>query len=404
MYSPRFVESAFQKLSLGEKDWILDPWNGTGTTTSVAWRFGITAVGLDVNPVMVLIAKGRLLQHADIARLFELGKIIEQMERPTRFSATKADPLHDFFLERCVAFVREIERALRDHVGEQGNPESHDLGWVEHCHPLLACVYVAIFRSVRQLFSVFNTSNPTWFKKPASGNRTSFTWECLRKLIVDSIIDALRMVEDDHSLSPNDAPDVRVALCDSRQIQFQTQKVSLTMTSPPYCTRIDYAVATLPELMVLRVGKDNFRQLRERMIGTPAINGHKGESETLVGSDTCTTLLETVSRHRSYAAARYYSKTFRQYFDGIFRSLQGIDRVTKSGGRAVIVVQDSSFKDVKIDLPLIYSEYFEYLGWLLIEQTEFRTRTKGAIHRFAGRYRPAAKATESVLIFEKDRK
>jgi hypothetical protein len=404
MYSSQFVDSAFQKLRVGEKDWILDPWNGIGTTTSAAWRLGINAVGLDINPAMILIAKGRLLQHADVARLFELGKTIEQMETPVHFCPPEADPLRDFFLERSVGFVRGTERVLRRYLETHGDPESNDIAWVEHCCPLLACLYVAIFRSVRRLFSVFSTSNPTWFKKPASENRTSFTWECFRKLIVDSLFDALRIVEDDHSLLPVDPPDVRVALCDSRQIQLQSQKVSLTMTSPPYCTRIDYAVATLPELMVLRFGEGDLRRLRKSMIGTPAIVGDFGDSGQVIGSDTCTSLLQTISGHCSYAAARYYSKTFKQYFFGIFRSLQGIDRLTNPGGHALIVVQDSYFKDVKIDLPVIYREYLEYLGWHLIEQTKFKTRTKGAIHRFAGRYRRTADATESVLIFEKDGK
>jgi hypothetical protein len=176
------------------------------------------------------------------------------------------------------------------------------------------------------------------------------------------------------------------------------------MTSPPYCTRIDYAAATLPELMVLGLEQGDFRRLRESMIGTPAIDHDMGDSEQLIGSDTCASVLQTISRHSSYAAARYYWKTFKQYFVGIFRSLQGIDRLTNVGCHAVIVVQDSYFKDVRIDLPVIYREYLEYSGWRLIEHTEFKTRTKGAIHRFAGRYRRTAGATESVLIFEKDRK
>jgi hypothetical protein len=404
MYSSQFVASALRELCNCEKDWILDPWNGTGTTTSAAWRLGINAVGLDINPAMVLIAKGRLLQHADVARLFEIGKAIEQMEKPARLCLPEADPLKDFFVERGVEFVRGIERALRCDFGMHQDLESHDRAWVEHCSPLLACLYVAMFRSVRKFFGTFNTSNPTWFKKPVSGNRASFTWECFKKLIVDSLLDALRIVEDDHSLLPVEPPDVRVALSDSREIQLYSQKVSLTMTSPPYCTRIDYAVATLPELMVLGFEEGDFQRLRKSMIGTPAIDPDMDDSEQVFGSDTCTALLKTISGHNSYAAARYYSKTFKQYFAGVFRSLQGIDQVTNAGGRAVIVVQDSYFKDVKIDLPVIYREYLEHSGWHLIDQTKFKTRTKGAIHRFAGRYRQRADATESVLMFKKDGK
>jgi hypothetical protein len=252
MYSPQFVASVFQKLRICDNDWILDPWNGIGTTTSVAWRLGLNAVGLDINPAMVMIAKGRLLQHADVSRLSELGKTIERIERPPYSDPSEADPLNDFFVKRSVGFVRGVERVLQRNIDAQDNPDSRDTAWVERCSPLLACLYVALFRGVRKIFGVFDTSNPTWFKKPVPGNRASFSWECFKRLIVEGLFDALGILQADYGVLPVEPPDVHVALGDSRHIQLPRETVSLTITSPPYCTRIDYAVATLPELMVLR--------------------------------------------------------------------------------------------------------------------------------------------------------
>ncbi|WP_410712175.1 DNA methyltransferase [Bradyrhizobium sp. BEA-2-5] len=54
---------------------VLDPWNGSGTTTSVANGAGLTAVGIDINPAMAVVAKARLsptttkdLNYADSRR------------------------------------------------------------------------------------------------------------------------------------------------------------------------------------------------------------------------------------------------------------------------------------------------------------------------------------------------
>lgn len=47
---------------LGPEDGlVLDPWNGSGTTTAVARQLGIRASGFDLNPALVVIANGRLL-------------------------------------------------------------------------------------------------------------------------------------------------------------------------------------------------------------------------------------------------------------------------------------------------------------------------------------------------------
>ena len=36
---------------------ILDPWNGSGTTTYAASQLGYTSRGLDLNPVMNIVAR-----------------------------------------------------------------------------------------------------------------------------------------------------------------------------------------------------------------------------------------------------------------------------------------------------------------------------------------------------------
>src|SRR5216684_580563 len=62
-FSPTFVDDALA-LSFAEPgiDRILDPWNGSGTTTDVATRKGFDCIGFDLNPATVIVAKARTLQ------------------------------------------------------------------------------------------------------------------------------------------------------------------------------------------------------------------------------------------------------------------------------------------------------------------------------------------------------
>ena len=60
-YTEEFVASLIGHLGIRRNSWVLDPWNGAGTTTAVAHRLGYKSIGLDVNPALVLIGKARSL-------------------------------------------------------------------------------------------------------------------------------------------------------------------------------------------------------------------------------------------------------------------------------------------------------------------------------------------------------
>ena len=69
-------------------------------------------------------------------------------------------------------------------------------------------------------------------------------------------------------------------------------------------------------------------------------------------------------------------------------------------GQAVIVIQDSFYKDVHIDLPTVMEEMSESVGFSLRERKDFDIAiTKAAINRKARSWRSTFTATESVLHF-----
>ena len=62
-----------------------------------------------------------------------------------------------------------------------------------------------------------------------------------------------------------------IALGSSAHLPLDTSSIDAVITSPPYCTRIDYVIATLPELAILGLRPDELKGLRDKMIGTPTI-------------------------------------------------------------------------------------------------------------------------------------
>ena len=56
-YPEQFARTLLESARLPEGAMILDPWNGSGTTTYAASQLGYTSRGLDLNPVMNIVAR-----------------------------------------------------------------------------------------------------------------------------------------------------------------------------------------------------------------------------------------------------------------------------------------------------------------------------------------------------------
>jgi hypothetical protein len=190
-------------------------------------------------------------------------------------------------------------------------------------------------------------------------------------------------------------------LASSTKLPVETASVDFVITSPPYCTRIDYVVETAPELALLGATADFIRGLRERMIGTPTISAKLPEPNVRWGK-TCMDVLNLIGSHKSKAARSYYWKTYLQYFDGMHLSIQEIARTLCPAAKCLLVVQDSYFKDIHVDLAKITTEWAEQMNFRLTDQVGFNvSRTMGDVNTAAKAYGKATPPVESVLVFEK---
>lgn len=405
-FSPSFVQDALA-LSAAKpgEALILDPWNGSGTTTDVSLRKGFDATGFDLNPVMVIVAKARTLQgdiKKSIASLFE--------EIFLRASATaqdfEDDPLTEWLSVETASHIRRIEIALQMILVDANKYQA--LGIVptlENVSSLAAFFYVALFRLLKQILKPFRSSNPTWIKGADSTNhRVHLPPNHITSLLRTQVS---RMAEDlgEQSLCvPTErTPRARLDIASSLSIPVDSNSAQIVITSPPYCTRIDYVVKTAPELALLGMADTlAIRQLRELMIGTPTIAKEIAEPLKSWGK-TCLNLLHRVARHNSRASKTYYLRTQTQYFDGLYKSLLEINRALAAHGECFLVVQDSYYKELRIDVAQIVKEMAISIGWECSSRRDFASsRTIVGVNRGARVYNnPPKVAIESVLHFTK---
>jgi DNA modification methylase len=195
---------------------------------------------------------------------------------------------------------------------------------------------------------------------------------------------------------------IELKISTSTELSLEDKSVDAVITSPPYCTRIDYAVATSIELALIGIAKDEtFEQLRSNMIGTTKIVS-KNDMIDLDWGETAVSFLYEVKNHSSKASQSYYLKQYIQYLDSISKSVEEFYRVLKQNGSAIIVVQDSYYKDVHLDLAAVFIDICRSKGLKLQHREYFKkSQTLAGINKNTIKYRNKADAIEHVLVFKK---
>ena len=445
-FSTEFVSDVFDLLKASAADVVLDPWNGSGTTTLVGARRGIETLGLDINPVMVVVARGRFFHEGQASEAVKRAKDACQ---PTSKRLTRRvdEPLAAWFQPQTAARIRLLVDQLIPEGAEKGRVVD-----VENLDVIDAHLLTAAFLAVRSLLKPAMTSNPTWVRErlPAD-RRVRATWRDIATtyLAFVSALSNLHPAGDFSTASdlPSDAaarpdstaedhpstvgdgasvdcsnvdrpltPSLTVArgrshivtadLTDAAELVRLKEdgkmpvaaSPTLVVGSPPYCTRLDYAAATRPELALLGLDSAAQRVLRRKMLGTTTVEA--SEPRRTRWSPAADALLADVSAHTSRASSTYYRKWLAQYLDGYLSSLTNVAALVDTDATIALVVQDSYYKDHHIDLAAITTEFAASLGWLPVGRFDFSApRSMARINKKIRPYRDSFESTETLLVF-----
>lgn len=397
-FSSYFVADALRYFT-NEGDIVLDPWNGGGTTTFVAKSLNRKAVGRDINPALVIVAKSKILDSSLKSSLIPLSK--EIVESASRFYGFQlGDGLNHWFTPRTVKRIRSIEHSIKKHLVTIQAGESIE-GKLSLITPLAAFYYVALFKSVRELTSRFSTSNPTWIKVAKhESEKQEFSLEHIKKLFLKEVEELEEGINNLLNEQPFFSESISVG--DSKSIDLDDGSADCVIASPPYCTRIDYVRATLPELsLIMRNDPLENKKLKSSTIGATTNLFTPKDLEAYLGEE-CETLLIKIQEHSSKASSTYYYKYFYNYFYNMMASIEELRRVLKSNGSALLVVQDSYYKDIFVDLPLVVSSMGKMAGFSSeIVPLHKDNKPYSLIHRHAKNYRNKTSATESAVILTK---
>lgn len=402
-FSPDFVNDALEIAEAdGESLDVLDPWVGAGTTCAIAADRGHMTTGIDINPALVVIAKARLLQS-------DIGESLSALTEEILLGATsresmvdeRDEPLLSWFGPSSAVAIRAIERSIfRLLVDPESNRAPVDHG-LHHLSTLAAFFYVALFKVARSRLRAADTSNPTWIKAQVPArNRARPQAKTLHEEFRRTQENLALFLGIGQATKSKLERQPNVGLGSSTSLNLDDASVDVAITSPPYCTRIDYVAGVRPELAILGCDHKSLKALRHMTLGNPTVPESQESDVDYVPS--ARKFLKKVKAHPSKASKSYYYRYFETYFKMLNSSLSEMHRVIRPQGRAFIVVQDSYYKEVRLDLPLVTSEMAEAHGWAHSYVFDFPVgRTMAVVNPKARNYRRDFSAVESVLLLER---
>ncbi len=364
-YAEQFVDDVLGQIA-HRGDLILDPWNGSGTTTLVSQRKGLGSLGIEINPVMSHHARAKDLRLAQAEGLpGAIENLIDSaQQRAGSVSVDLDNKLSEVFdeesLDALVALKKEILQREYETLKPYFAPITYgeDLAEENGYSSAKSFFLSALFQTLREVGNSGNGSNPTWTKLQESdadvGPDLIFcTFERRAHEMIDDLDTAKR--------GASDLTDFGVLTADSKKLPLRDERFDIVLTSPPYCTRIDYAVSTKPELLLIGADEETFDTFRRTVMGAPVVVD-KGISHDDLWGSTCLNLLDDIENHESKASDTYYITLYEQYFRDAAQSLREIERVLKPGGLAAIVLQTSFYKEIEVPLSEIYMEMGRNLG------------------------------------------
>lgn len=241
--------------------------------------------------------------------------------------------------------------------------------------PRHACFYyAALFLATRNMLAPFWTSNPMWMKAaPSYRHRIAPSWTT----VSSAFRSAVQYLQTRLSSNPRPKLATGSPFCTgtATDLPFSDSEFNAVLTSPPYATRLDYVMGTLPELAVLGADMPYISHLRRRTTGSPVVRNVTTDDGAFLHSQCGMETLESIASHASKGSRPYYFPWLRNYLMDLQRGLFEIHRTVDKLGTLCLVIQDSYYKERRIDLQLIVTQMLESRGRVQFCRYDHSVRT-----------------------------
>jgi len=382
-FSPNLVEAALTRSNVSKNDLIVDPFNGSGTTTLTCSMKGFQSIGIEVNPFTSFLSDVKLSSANFHDLLKWKGKLLKASEK-----GSPSDLLgYSTFSKR-----KELEKWLfNDSV-----LNSFEGGWrlAESIpsHNIRKIIKLALISSAMQNCNAKRDGKclrykENWWQRKL--NKNSF---------IDSLLENMSQIEEDIQAKPF-VKKAKILTGDCREILSKNgtgNLFKLCVTSPPYLNTFDYTDIYRPELFLGKFIKGG-KELQNLRLKT--IRSHiqvKWKKPTL--NDFGLLYQQTVNflnDNQDRLMHKNITLMVQAYFEDMYNILKLLKGKASQNAYLWLVVSNSAYAGLELPVDLIIGDIGAKAGWYLMEIGVLRH-----IKKRKTRYSTNVKELrESVIIF-----
>ena len=370
-YSYRLVNEILDFWDFPQNGTLADNFSGSGTTLLTARQRGLLAIGFDLSPLAITVAKAKVASYKTGQLNRALDRILghracEVPQVPSRLArAFTQEELRELF--SLLVPILELRNAVTRRFFQ------------------VALLWTA---------KVFSRAVPDggWFRWKEWPDRS-------REIRQSFEFRVSCMIADVEALNwRNDVPPARARLADARKLPLRAESVDGLITSPPYPNRHDYSRVFHIDLLLLGLPESDVTKLRQESIRSHVEargpNGYKRRLKGYSGTESINSVLAELPND----ADPRIEKMLKGYFEDIYLSLSEVQRILRPGGRAAYVVGNVRHAGVMIPVDKITAELASEVG--LCFDVAWVLRLRGNSAQQMGLY-GKEQSRESTIILSK---
>lgn len=356
-----FIISSINKYKIDKEYYILDPFNGSGTTQIQAKMHGFKSVGFDTNPAMVFIAENKL--NWDIGPLLlksALKELIISFKKPDR-----KEIMTKIFPKTTLANMPKTE------INQWLSPvKQYEVAYALYLIERLSKKY----DKIRNLLKFIATSSAVSSSYVAFCPGTTFYPFRQKPDYLNEFVKLGSQVLNDlqnEKIFKNKNIESEVILGSSKDPEtFKKIKggIDLIITSPPYPNDLEYTRQTRLELYLLGFVKNmgEVQQIKKNMVkgSTKLIYKEDEVKEEILEIKSINKITKELTIRLSDKNWGFdYPKMIQQYFSDMWVCLENYHNYLVKNGKCILVVGDQTFKGVVIPVAEILEEMAARIGY-----------------------------------------
>lgn len=361
-FSPELVEMAVVQSARTVKR-LCDPFGGSGTSALAAQFLNVESISIEVNPFLSDLINAKVHKY-------DLGELLSALPRVMRRASRKAPSEKAFFDSLPPTFIEP---------GRNGR-WLFDEAVAKEIFRLQASIECEDDASVRRLFNIILGGMLVDFSNAVvsgKGRRYRSGWESRRANPADFVVAfseciAKAIIEiDAHSDRP--FPVTKVLQGDCRSRIEEVGNVDLVVCSPPYPNSFDYTDVYNIELWMLGYLKSSAENAALRR---STLSSHVQISRAFSLAPPSPTL-ENALRSMSRISEKLWDVNLVSmvggYFADMSQLLEGCKKILCQNGQIWLVVGDSQYAGVRVDVAQILTELGAELGLKTVKKQPFRS-------------------------------